>query len=107
MKKLEIKNPDGSIYWTEHFNNLEMAEKWIDEEKTRPYWKAEFSYSIIDEGLREKTQEEIETEKSVIAERFAAKEQRKSTRKAIDWSKTMTVKQLQDVVKALVEDVEG
>lgn len=44
MHKLEIFNPDGSLYWTMEFNSLDELDKWLGEEKTRPYWKADFTY---------------------------------------------------------------
>lgn len=50
---------------------------------------------------------EVQAEKAAKEAKKIAKEKRKTDRKTIDWSKTMTVKQLQDVVKALVEAVEG
>ncbi len=46
--KLEIKKKDNSPYWLEHFNDLESANKWIEEEKTRPYWDSEYTYEIIE-----------------------------------------------------------
>ena len=39
MIKVEIKNPDGSLYWEESFNFRSEANDWLEEEKTRPYWK--------------------------------------------------------------------
>lgn len=45
---LEIKKADGSSYWTEHFNDKESLDKWLAEEKTRPYWDKTFAETIID-----------------------------------------------------------
>lgn len=36
--KLVIKRQDGSTYWVEHFVALEELERWLAEERTRPYW---------------------------------------------------------------------
>jgi len=47
-KILNIYNEDGSLYWKEHFNKQEDLDKWLDEEKTRPYWNANFATEIID-----------------------------------------------------------
>lgn len=47
-KILNIYNEDGSLYWKEHFNKQEDLNKWLDEEKTRPYWNKNFTTEIID-----------------------------------------------------------
>lgn len=39
--KLIIKNADGSPYWKENFDSQEKCDAWLDEEKTRPYWKSD------------------------------------------------------------------
>ena len=43
---LKIYNKDNSIYWTEHFNSKKELDIWLEEEKTRPYWKEEFVCNI-------------------------------------------------------------
>jgi hypothetical protein len=48
MIKLEIKKPDGSIYWTEHFNNQADGDKWLAEEKTRKYWDVNYAHVFTD-----------------------------------------------------------
>ncbi len=48
MIKLEILNADGSLYWTEHFNNLNDQIAWLEEEKTRPYYKSDFTTIVTD-----------------------------------------------------------
>ena len=48
MFRLEIFKPDGSKYWQDHFETLEIGKKWLDEEKTRPYWNPMFTYEFTD-----------------------------------------------------------
>lgn len=46
--RLEIKNADGTPYWTEHFNNRQEGDRWLATEQTRPYWKKDFTFQFID-----------------------------------------------------------
>lgn len=45
--QLKIYKPDGSIYWIEHFNSTTELQRWLDEEKTRPYWNPEYTHEIV------------------------------------------------------------
>ena len=49
---------------------------------------------------------EIQAEKQAKEAKKLAKEKRKDERKKVDWSKNLTTKQLQEIVKSLVEDKE-
>ena len=49
---------------------------------------------------------EVQAEKAAKEAKKLAKEKRKADRKAVDWSKNLTTKQLQEIVKSLVEDKE-
>lgn len=59
MIKLTIFNPDLSVYWIESFNNQIDAHKWLDEEKTRPYWNNEFTYAFEGSEIQINPQDEI------------------------------------------------
>lgn len=48
---------------------------------------------------------QVEAEKAAKEAKRLAKEKRKADRKLIDWSKNLTTKQLQEVVKALIEEL--
>lgn len=48
MFKLTIKNADASVYWTQKFKTMALLNAWLDEEKTRSYWKQEFTTEILD-----------------------------------------------------------
>jgi CRISPR/Cas system CMR-associated protein Cmr1 (group 7 of RAMP superfamily) len=50
---------------------------------------------------------EVQAEKAAKEAKKLAKEKRKTDRKAIDWSKNLTTKQLQEIVKTIVEDLEN
>lgn len=48
MFKLTIRKQDGSTYWVEHFNTEAELHRWLDEEKTRPYWDRQYTTEIED-----------------------------------------------------------
>lgn len=62
MFKLTIRKQDGSIYWTEHFNSEPELNRWLDTEKTRPYWNRQYTTEIEDLTPPPPTQEEIDAE---------------------------------------------
>jgi hypothetical protein len=43
---LTIFRKDGTVYWTENFNDTASAQAWITEEQTRPYWDQAWTYTI-------------------------------------------------------------
>jgi hypothetical protein len=47
MITLTIKKSDGSIYWTEYFNDIDSCNAWLEEEKTRPYWDESFTSVMV------------------------------------------------------------
>lgn len=71
MIKLVIKNKDGSVYWTEHFNNHGDCDQWLNEEKTRKYWKKEFTTEVVDMTPLPPTKEELD-ERQAKQERIQA-----------------------------------
>ena len=44
--RLTIYREDGSVYWIENANDLSALERWLDEEKTRPYWEPTYTTAI-------------------------------------------------------------
>lgn len=58
MIKLEIRNQDGSVYWTEPFNDQDACDQWLKEEQTRPYWKPTFTTNIINNSEEERLKQE-------------------------------------------------
>lgn len=63
-------------------------------------FEAEYTIEVTDITAQ------IEAEKATKAAKQAAKDKRKADRKSLDLAKTMTVKQLQEIVKSLVEELE-
>jgi hypothetical protein len=63
-KILHIYNEDGSLYWKEHFNNQEDLQKWLEEEKTRPYWNKNFKTEIQEINLTSKEDVERQIDKT-------------------------------------------
>lgn len=49
---------------------------------------------------------QVQTEKAAKEAREKRKKYRKDSRKAIDWSKNLSTKQLQEIVKNLIEEIE-
>lgn len=56
--ELVIKNADGSTYWRESFESKLSLNQWLNEEKTRPYWKKEFTTEIVDHTAELKAAED-------------------------------------------------
>ena len=48
MIYLYILKEEGSLYWKDFFDSKELADKWLETEKTRPYWNKEFKIFYID-----------------------------------------------------------
>jgi len=48
MIKLTIKKSEESLYWTECFNDRESAERWLREERSRPYWQDTYTWKLDD-----------------------------------------------------------
>ena len=67
MIRLQIFNADSTHYWTEHFNSSAECERWLNEEKSRPYWKHDFKCVIEDlsnQGIV--SQAQIDSNKAIM-----------------------------------------
>jgi hypothetical protein len=76
MYKLTIFKQDGGIYWVEHFNLIEDLNKWLSEEKTRPYWDDSYYYeteSLVDQNTQDLGQQDSD----LISKRNSAKQKLK------------------------------
>lgn len=65
MITLSIKTGKGAIYGTEYFNDRASCDKWLALEKTRPYWKKDFTTEIIE--TVQKNPEPIDTSKKDVS----------------------------------------
>ncbi len=59
MVTVSITKKDGTKYWNEYFPTMKAATEWVESEKTRFYWKADYKVEMIDTSQ----DEAIETEK--------------------------------------------
>lgn len=60
MFELIIKYANGSVYWVERFQTQTELENWLASERTRPYWKSEFTTETVDHTPPPPTQQEID-----------------------------------------------
>lgn len=114
--------------WIEHHkkaNSWGLPERWIADSPMSPLSEEEkatakkkrkvqgpmgeveeyFFGADYEIDVKDITQE-IEAEKTKQEQKRLAKEKRKADRKAVDWSKNLPTKQLQEIVRNLVEDKE-
>lgn len=92
---LTIFNPDKSVYWREHFNDMESCELWLHEEKTRSYWNPAFSYLIED---KRPTLEEISQIQQQIEAELTKKEQRKTLVKTKLTALGLTEEEIEEIL---------
>lgn|SRR5678816_1265964 len=60
MFRLIIKYQNGDVYWRESFNSMAELNAWLAEERTRSYWKEEFTTEVQDLTPPPPTQEQID-----------------------------------------------
>ena len=100
MIKLEIKNADGSHYWTEHFNDLDSAKKWYSEEQTRKYWQKDRAAQFIDLTPPPLSKEEKDKKKAEEEE----SRNRKSLLKMLAQKEDLTVAELKQAVELILRE---
>jgi hypothetical protein len=101
MIKLEIFNPDKSLYWTEHFKSEKQLNAWLDEEKTRPYWNKEFTTVITDNrpSAADELQRQLEIEERQDRARSAARDF-----KALEVNNLRTIDDIKQAI-ALIKNI--
>ncbi len=107
MISLTIRKQDNSIYWVERFNTIIDAEKWIAEEKTRPYWqnhnKERWTVTIED-----KTHVPTPVEIAAAEALKTARQARLQVLSTIGSKTILSNQDMQDAVLALIKrNIEG
>ena len=96
--KLEIKKANGSIYWVDFFPSQISAQNWLDEEKTRNYWKVDYTSTIIEILPRVSSAEEIAID-------LAKKQRLIDLKQDLITLPIMTLPKLREVVERLTKIV--
>ena len=99
MIDLIIKKEDGSVYWKEYFNSLDECNKWLEIEKTRPYYDPKYTEEIIDNTPPPKSEADIAKEE---ADKLA-KESLKDLIKKLKKSDLSTVSACADAILNLIK----
>jgi hypothetical protein len=99
MIKLVIKQADGSVYWTEHFNLLSDLNKWLNEERNRPYWKQDFTTEMTDLTPPPPTQAELDA----IAALASQKQALKSRIKTLSSQADLTTADIKEAIFKLIK----
>jgi hypothetical protein len=73
MIEIKILKPDGSVYWQMLVDSVSESERWVAEEKTRPYWKAGFTVVLTDKSPPPPTQAEVDAIAADLADMNANK----------------------------------
>ena len=92
---LTIKKDDGAIYWKEQFNDQLSADKWIAQEKKRPYWNGAYvveTVSVVEPSVPVADQSKI-----------TAREQAKVAIKSFDKTKVKDLGEALDVIEKLIK----
>jgi hypothetical protein len=98
---LTILKANGSVYWTEGFDTRNELDKWLEVEKTKFYWKRNFTVQIQDNKA------EVEAAEKAAREEFKlAKQKKVQLRQALaDLKKkpAKTIEDLNQAVESLIE----
>lgn len=100
MVKININKADGSPYWQETFNDRPSADQWLANEKTRPYWRADFVVNIDDRTVAD--QAAADALKTQSQTDLTARQQKAAALKALK-GKVKTLADLQAFVDQLID----
>lgn len=103
MYVITIKNPDQSLYWKEEFYDKATGDQWLNEEKTRAYWKKDFIVEILDESQKE--MDRINAEKAALAANEVVRRSRIQRIKSLKDKPSKSAKDLEDLLNLLVDHV--
>lgn len=99
--ELVIKYADGSVYWKENFNSRLELDAWVNREKTRPYWKHNFTTEIVDNTAAIEAAKKAAKDASDAVE--AARKLKKDAIKAAKDKPNKTQKDVEDLVNLLAD----
>lgn len=72
--RLEIRHPDGSIYWIENFSKRNDAEAWLAREMSQSYWNKLFISTFTEVAKKPvHTPIELAAKKAQVVKRNAAR----------------------------------
>lgn len=100
MYRLTISRQDGSRYWTEYFNSEAEAEKWLNTEKTRSYWKKEYESNV--EYIGPTAQEIAEREAAAQQAEQRQSQRAAALRQAFRNADSLTDQQVRQTLKVLI-----
>lgn len=103
MFELIIKNSDGSEYWKERFNSSAQAQRWIEEEKTRSYWKKDFTYEVIDHSPPPESDVDREARETVETTKRAALAALRARLNELDSQADLTAAEVKEQVRKFLK----
>jgi len=101
MFELKILKPKGVVYWKQNFYSMDDLNKWLEIEKSRPYWNPNFTIDIVDNS-----EKVLEKRRRVEAEIMAQEKKHKELKKSLKEFKKRpvnTADQCADAIKTIIE----
>lgn len=102
MITLNIKNGDGSDYWTEYFNSQEECDAYLVREQARSDWQKDRAHEAIDNTPPPPSKEEI----AAAAQQIKDKKDRIEALKGMK-GKNLSNAELQVAIQALLSELLG
>lgn len=103
MYVVTIKNTDQSLYWKEEFYDKATGDKWLNEEKSRPYWIKDFIVEILDDSQKEV--DRINAENAALAANESARRARIQQIKSLKEKPSKNQKDLEEILGLLIDHV--
>ena len=101
---LKITKKSGEHYWTDYFESKEKLEKWLELEKTRPYWDESFVVEIIEPVIDEAKEKE---KKDFEEKKKKESKEKKQKIKEILKLEVLTQDQIKDALRFLLKHIDS